>query len=68
MRAQVGDRLRVPPRQADEPGRDGEVLEVRGRDGAPPYVVRWEPDGHRSLYFPPADAWLSRSVVPVEPG
>jgi hypothetical protein len=33
----------------------GEVVEVRGADGAPPYVVRWS-DGHEGLTYPGPDA------------
>ena len=35
--------------------REAEVLEVRGEDGGPPYLVRWE-DGYEALTFPGADA------------
>jgi hypothetical protein len=31
--------------------REGEVIEVRGEDGGPPYVVRWG-DGHEGLLYP----------------
>ena len=37
--------------------REGEVVEVRGADGAPPYVVRWS-DGHEGLVFPGPDAHI----------
>lgn len=30
---------------ASEPDRDGEILEVRGDDGRPPYIVGWSDDG-----------------------
>ena len=33
----------------------GEVLEVRGPNGEPPYLVRWT-DGHEGLMFPGPDA------------
>ena len=32
----------------------GEVLEVRGENGAPPYLIRFD-DGHESLVFPGTD-------------
>jgi hypothetical protein len=38
------------------PDRMGEILEVRGADGAPPYMVRFD-DGHESLVFPGPD-WV----------
>lgn len=55
MRAQVGDQMVVEGRTDSQPRRHGEVVEVRGEDGAPPYVVRWD-DGHEGLVFPGPDA------------
>lgn len=55
MQAKVGDRLVVEGAHVDVPRREGEVLEVRGADGGPPYVVRWS-DGHEGLTFPGPDA------------
>jgi hypothetical protein len=56
MRADVGDRLIIRGHHIGEPDRDGEILEVRGVDGGPPYLVRWEDDGHEGLFFPGTDA------------
>ncbi|MDA8301598.1 MAG: DUF1918 domain-containing protein [Actinomycetota bacterium] len=55
MKASVGDHIEVPGEKVGEGGRSGEVMEVRGPDGAPPYLVRWS-DGHEGLYFPGPDA------------
>lgn len=55
MRAEVGDRLVVEGKTVDTPRRDGEVLEVQGADGGPPYLVRWS-DGHEGLTYPGPDA------------
>jgi hypothetical protein len=55
MHAKVGDRLVVESARVDAPRREGEVLEVHGAEGAPPYVVRWS-DGHEGLTFPGPDA------------
>ena len=57
MKASVGDRITVHGHQVGDRDRDGEILEVRGDDGGPPYVVRWE-DGHESLFFPGSDAYV----------
>ena len=43
---------------------DGEILEVRGKDGTPPYVVRWFDTGHEALVFPGPDA----TIQPPEHG
>ena len=56
MHAAVGDRITVPGPRIETHTRDGEVLEVHGPDGGPPYLVRWSDDGHTSLYFPGPDA------------
>jgi len=55
MRADVGDRLVIKGHAVGEPDRDGEIIEVKGEDGAPPWVVRWS-DGHEGLLFPGSDA------------
>ena len=56
MRAVIGDRLVIKGHHVGEPDRDAEILEVHGQDGAPPYFVRWEEDGHEGLFFPGPDA------------
>ncbi|WP_067885553.1 DUF1918 domain-containing protein [Nocardia vaccinii] len=56
MQANVGDRLSVHSHTVGMPDRMGEILEVRGADGAPPYMVRFD-DGHESLVFPGPD-WV----------
>ncbi|GLW67304.1 hypothetical protein Arub01_55470 [Actinomadura rubrobrunea] len=55
MHASVGDRLHVHGKVVGQPDRVGEIIEVRGPDGTPPYVVRFE-DGHEGLCFPGPDA------------
>jgi hypothetical protein len=54
MQATVGDRLHVRGHCVGERDKFGEVIEVRGKDGAPPYVVRFA-DGHEGLVFPGSD-------------
>ena len=56
MHANVGDRIIVHAAHIDEPSRDGEIIQVRGPHGAPPYVVRWSDTGHEGLYFPGPDS------------
>lgn len=55
MRASVGDRLHVHGHTVGERDRTGEIIEVKGPDGAPPYLVRFD-DGHEGLVFPGPDA------------
>jgi len=54
--ASVGDRIVIRGHRVGEPDRDCEILEVRGSDGGPPYLVRWGDSGHESLFFPGPDA------------
>lgn len=56
MRASVGDRIVIKGHHIGEPDRDCRVIEVRGTDGGPPYVVEWEDSGHSTLFFPGPDA------------
>lgn len=55
MQAHAGDRLVVESNRVDSPRREGEILEVQGEDGGPPYLVRWS-DGHEGLTYPGPDA------------
>ena len=56
MQATVGDRIVAQGHRMGQPDRDGEVLEVHGADGEPPYVVRWSDTGEEGLFFPGSDA------------
>jgi hypothetical protein len=55
MQAMVGDRLHVHGKTVGQRDRMGEIVEVRGQGGGPPYVVRFE-DGHTGLVYPGPDA------------
>ena len=57
LRARAGDRITIHGHYLGEPQRDGEILEVLGGEGRPPYLVRWE-DGHVSLLYPSSDAFV----------
>jgi len=56
MYADRGDRLVIRSQHVDEAVRDGEILEVRGPQGGPPYLVRWSDNGHETLVYPGPDA------------
>ncbi len=56
MQAKVGDRIVIKGHHVGEPDRDCEVIDVRGPDGGPPYLVRWGDSGHASLFVPGPDA------------
>ena len=55
MQAKVGETLILKSHHVGEPDREGEILEVRGQGGAPPFLVRFD-DGHEGLVFPGPDA------------
>lgn len=61
MKAAPGDRIIVESTHVGEPQRDGEVLEVHGSAGEPPFLVRWSDDGHESLLFPGPDTHIHHS-------
>jgi hypothetical protein len=66
MRARVGDRIILAAEHIDEPTRDGEILEIRGAEGAPPYVVRWS-NGHTGLIYPGPGAVLRIGATEAAP-
>ncbi|MEW9533886.1 DUF1918 domain-containing protein [Microbispora sp. NPDC049125] len=63
MQAAVGDRLVVHGAVVGEHDRQGEIIEVRGPGGGPPFMVRFD-DGHEGLVFPGPDA----VVIPAHSG
>jgi hypothetical protein len=54
MQAKVGDELTVMGRRQGDEERHGEIMEVHGENGSPPYLVRWR-DGSESVFFPSSD-------------
>jgi hypothetical protein len=58
MYAAKGDRLVLRGRTVGDADRDGEIVEVQGPDGAPPYLVRWADTGHLATVFPGSDAYV----------
>ncbi|MEU4225980.1 DUF1918 domain-containing protein [Nonomuraea sp. NPDC026600] len=55
MNATIGDRLLVHGNTVGERDRNGIIIEIKGSDGGPPYIVRFD-DGHTGLVFPGPDA------------
>jgi hypothetical protein len=49
----VGDRDKI-----------GEILEVRGENGTPPYLVQFS-DGHESLVYPGPDCVIESATNPA---
>ena len=57
MQAAVGDRLHIRGNCVGHPDKCGEIVEVHGKAGEPPYLVRFD-DGHTGLVFPGPDAMV----------
>lgn len=57
MKAQAGDRITIRGKTVESADRHGEIIEVRGADGDPPYVVKFD-DGHESIVYPGGDVVL----------
>jgi len=55
MQAAIGDRLHIRGNCVGHPDKIGEIVEVKGKAGEPPYLVRFD-DGHTGLVFPGPDA------------
>ncbi|MFJ4677889.1 MULTISPECIES: DUF1918 domain-containing protein [unclassified Kitasatospora] len=61
MQATVGDHVHMYSRSVGMTDRTGEIVEVRGADGEPPYLVRFE-DGHAGLVYPGPDCLVEHRV------
>jgi Domain of unknown function (DUF1918) len=59
MHATVGDRVHIKGRNVGMQEHVGEILEVRGPEGEPPYLVRYV-DGHESLVYPGPDCIIEQ--------
>jgi hypothetical protein len=55
MFGRVGDRLVTEGTHVGDPRRIGVIVELRHDDGTPPYLVRWQDNGHEALVFPGPD-------------
>jgi hypothetical protein len=55
MEAATGDRIRIHGHVVGHADKCGEIVEVHGDRGEPPYLVRFE-DGQTRLLFPGPDA------------
>ena len=66
MEATSGDKICIHGNSVGHTDKHGEIIEVRGDHGQPPYVVRF-PDGHEQTIFPGPDAYiLPRQMQPPQ--
>ncbi|HUC27328.1 MAG TPA: DUF1918 domain-containing protein [Streptosporangiaceae bacterium] len=66
MQAAVDDTLTVKAVRKGESDRHGRIIEVHGKDGEPPYLVRWQ-DEHESLFFPAAGTVVDHHRATPQP-
>lgn len=66
MRASIGDRLHIHTNHIGTEDLYGRIIEIRGANGAPPYLVEY-PDGHTSLVFPGPDAIVEPDTPAATP-
>jgi ribosomal protein L35AE/L33A len=59
MEATIGDRICIHGNTVGHSDRRGEIVEVHGTKGEPPYLVRFD-DGQTRLLFPGPDAVIER--------
>jgi len=62
MHATQGDRIIIRGKNVETPDRHGEIIEVRGTEGTPPYLVRFG-EGHESVVFPGSDFVIERTAA-----
>jgi Domain of unknown function (DUF1918) len=67
MQAAVGDTIVVEGQHIGRQRRTGEIREVRGRQGEPPYIVHWRGDSSDSLVYPGSDAHIERGLTDTRP-
>jgi hypothetical protein len=60
VEAAQGDRIIIHGRTVGASDRHGEIIEVRGANGAPPYFVRFD-DGHETILYPGGDFTVDRT-------
>lgn len=63
MHAAVGERLVIHGRKVGSPDQEGQIVEVRGPDGEPPYLVKFD-DGHERLVYPGPDSVVHHQAGP----
>jgi hypothetical protein len=57
MIASTGQQILIRGKTVESPDKHGTIVEIRGPDGSPPFLVRFD-DGHEILVYPGTDAVL----------
>ena len=61
MQAQVGERLVIHGKKVGSADIVAEILEVQGKDGEPPYLVKFA-DGHEGILVPGPDCSVEHAT------
>jgi hypothetical protein len=56
MHAKPGDHIVIQGHHVGEIEKEGEIIEVHGKGGEPPFLVRWSEEERETLVFPGSDA------------
>ena len=67
MHAMKGHWLIVESAVLGRHSRRGLILNVDDPDGAPPFLVRWNDNGHEGLVFPGPDAHITAADAATTP-
>ena len=62
MEATIGDQICIHGNTVGHEDKTGEIIEVHGMGGEPPYLVRFE-DGHEGLIYPGPDCTVEVRAV-----
>lgn len=64
--ATPGDRLVIHGHHLGQPERDAKILDARGDNGGPPFVVRWSDTGRVGIVYPGSDASVDYLTQPSD--
>ncbi len=64
MQATIGDRLHVHSNTVGATDKIATIVEIRGSNGTPPYLVQFQ-DGHQTLVYPGTDCVVEHSARPA---
>ena len=56
MQAKAGDMLVIRGHRVGEHERNARIIEVRGPEGGPPYLIEWDDEPGEHLFFPGPEA------------
>jgi hypothetical protein len=68
MHAHKGDHLIVKGHTVGSRDRVGLIVDLRGADDGPPYVVEWNDAPGEHLVWPGPDAFVEPPPMPMGPG